>query len=176
MISVDVVEYTIRMAYIRSNQPQTTENAMTENQAHMLADSLLTEFSLVGWRFKINTRAKNRLGCCKYGPRIIELSSWCLNGGVVEGKAEDTIRHEVAHIIAGSGAGHGPEWKRACRITGANPIARTSADLINEAPKERFKIVCDDCGKKLGVRHRRSDMRRKISNCCNSPVSFKYND
>lgn len=33
----------------------------------------------------------------------------------------DVILHEIAHVIAGHEAGHGPKWKAACIKVGANP-------------------------------------------------------
>ena len=148
---------------------------MNRLEAVTLANQLLCDFDLENWTFKINTRAKTRLGCCKYYPKVIELSAWCLDGGVVPGKAEDTIRHEIAHAIAGMDAGHGPVWRKACMVTGANPNRCASQQVINEMPAAKFKLVCDKCHKKLGERHRRSDMNNRFHRNCGGDISFKLN-
>jgi hypothetical protein len=158
---------------------QTRRIKMNSFEAKTLANQLIQQFGLVGWTFKINSRAKTRLGCCKYFRTgtggIIELSAWCLNGGVVEGKAEDTIRHEIAHAIAGPGSGHGPKWRQACRLTGANPQVCASAEVINNAPKPKYKLICTSCHKVLAERHRRSDFSQHRTRCCKADLAFRLN-
>ena len=148
---------------------------MNKTEAVAMANNLIQKYGLIGWSFEINYRAKNRLGCCKYGPKVIELSAWCLNGGVTEGKAEDTILHEVAHAIAGHTAKHGPVWKAACRRIGADPTRLAAKSTIVNAPKEKYKILCCGCKSTIGKRHRRSNLSRYRSNCCKADLKIVAN-
>ena len=73
-----------------------------------------------GWTFKWD-RARRRLGCCDFDRKLITLS-WPVF--VIEANRDDareTILHEVAHGLAGSGAGHGPKWRTAAWMVGARP-------------------------------------------------------
>ncbi|MEM6774306.1 MAG: SprT-like domain-containing protein [Pseudomonadota bacterium] len=47
---------------------------------------------------------------------------------------EDTVRHEIAHLVVGIDARHGPRWRRVARALGAVPRAsgRSTCDSLNE--------------------------------------------
>jgi predicted SprT family Zn-dependent metalloprotease len=60
------------------------------------------------------------MGSTNFTTKTITLSKPnVLHHGAAE--AEDTIRHEIAHALAGPGFGHGPEWKAIARSIGARP-------------------------------------------------------
>ncbi|MEO1078979.1 MAG: SprT-like domain-containing protein [Pseudomonadota bacterium] len=46
---------------------------------------------------------------------------------------EDTVRHEIAHLIVGIDARHGPRWRKVARALGAIPRAagRSSCESLN---------------------------------------------
>src|SRR5512146_2021813 len=86
-----------------------------------LARKLMAEYELdlYGWEFGWD-RAHQRAGQCDYTNQRITLSApvmafwpWA--------EAEQTIRHEIAHALAGSGHGHDATWRRKCRLIGARP-------------------------------------------------------
>jgi hypothetical protein len=66
--------------------------------------------------------AHGRRGSCFYdcwqrseGSALIEVSAF---GEESKIQLAGTTLHELAHCLAGDAAGHGPEWKRACRALG----------------------------------------------------------
>lgn len=107
--------------------------ALTKDDIAELAEWALAEHGLdaLGWRFRWD-KARRRAGQCRYGPKEIGLS-WPVFE-VVENRdrALDTILHEVAHALAGPGAGHGPRWKTVAVTLGANPAS--CDDLLRAAP------------------------------------------
>ena len=74
------------------------------------------------WKFKWSN-SKRVLGLCDYVNKTIYISRYHAKYSS-RSNVIDTMNHEIAHIIAGSKAGHGDKWKRACSLTGARPEAR----------------------------------------------------
>lgn len=73
----------------------------------------------------------------------------------------DTIRHELAHLIAGIPARHGPEWKRRARQLGAKPRSanRAGTECLKKnmaRPLTLWAITTDGERIKLGTRHHRN--------------------
>ena len=83
-------------------------------------------------------------------PGRIELSRYYVELND-EAAIEDTLRHEIAHALAGAHTGHGPKWVAMCRITGANP-KRCSTEAAT--PPGRWQGTCGNCGLHYH-RHRR---------------------
>jgi SprT protein len=97
---------------------------MEKGQAEHLARTLMAQHLDAGWRFEWDN-AKQRLGACHFIAKKITLSlPNTLRSD--ERSVRDTVLHEVAHAIAGPGAGHGRDWKRVAVRLGANPSASTS--------------------------------------------------
>lgn len=74
------------------------------------------------WRFEIvDSVPRNRgaLGMADFNAKVVYVAQWAVGQGL------DTLRHEVAHVLAGRSYGHGELWKSFCREVGANPEART---------------------------------------------------
>jgi predicted SprT family Zn-dependent metalloprotease len=114
----------------------------------VLALQLMADWHLHSpeWRFRWNRR-KRAMGRCVF-PRvgisagIIELSQGFVLGNNGEDLVRDTILHEIAHALAGSTAGHGPEWKEWCRRVGANPERiGVGADM----PTGSWQATCPKC-------------------------------
>jgi hypothetical protein len=128
--------------------------AMTRAEIIDEFNTMLDQFGLRdrGWTASINTRMTRTYGICRYGPRRVEVS-WPI--ARLNGRAEtmNTIAHEVAHAIAGPGAGHGPKWKDACALTGARPERCYSGDEV-ATPKGRYVATCAACGADCGSRNR----------------------
>ena len=64
---------------------------------------------LHGWSFGL-ARTRRRLGVCKYRAKRIEIAEYYARHSPEE-TVLDTLRHEIAHALAGPAAGHGPKWK-----------------------------------------------------------------
>lgn len=121
-----------------------------------------------GWRLVIDRRPRNRLGQCRYRSKEIGISKWILYACDWE-TIEDTLRHEIAHVLA-PGDGHGPRWKRMAREVGADPerLCRLKAHEKALKPKtalERrgFKYLasCPFCGSLPGGRMRMTAAMRR---------------
>ena len=53
----------------------------------------------------------------------------------------DTLKHEVAHVLAPNDCRHGKEWKSKCLLTGAIPHSCGKSKI-----ESKLKLTCD-CGK-----------------------------
>lgn len=89
----------------------------------------------------------------------------------------DTIRHEVAHVLAGPRAKHGPTWKAMCAITGARPVRCYSGGEVN-AVDVAWRAECGDCGKEIATWTRKPKLSvryHKASQCTTSlrtPITY----
>lgn len=112
------------------------------------AQAKLHEHGLVGWSFGFD-RSVQRFGVCKYRTRQITLSEKLVRANSFE-QCCDTVLHEIAHALT-PGAKHGPAWKSACRLIGANPERCYSASEVVVVAK--YRAFCEHCGDKvLGAR------------------------
>ncbi|MBO39559.1 MAG: hypothetical protein CMM75_10345 [Rhodospirillaceae bacterium] len=93
-----------------------------------------------------SSRLKRVLGKAYKTGRIIRLSSW-----LSEDQAEETLRHELAHIVIEGKPSrpHGSEWKNWAKKLGAKPRA-TSASPPKYAPRQKNSRIykgleCPSC-------------------------------
>lgn len=93
-----------------------------------------------GWSFEWDN-AVRRAGSCSLGGKRITLSRTLFAIESNRDSALDTIMHEIAHALAGPGAGHGPTWKRVAARVGASPERCSSLD----SPPQRLIGTCA-CG------------------------------
>lgn len=107
-----------------------------------IARKLMTEHGLGNWSFEFD-RSTKRFGVCRYGRRIIGLSEPLVRANTVE-RCTETILHEIAHALAGSGAGHGPVWKRQARALGIAGDRCYSAETTTLVGK--YFSYCERCG------------------------------
>jgi len=86
-------------------------------------------------------------------PVRIELSSQYLT---TEERVKDVLMHELAHVVAGIGAGHGPDWVKVMDTLGYKPevthnykieFACPSCNLkhLRQLPKKGYRWLCT-CG------------------------------
>lgn len=129
---------------------------------------LLEEFDpegTFGRRLHLNRRKRGR-GLCRYphnGTKgRVEISKYLLENDLDD--ILNTIRHEVAHVIAGKKSGHGPVWKAACLKTGARP-ERCGRAMVSEEVVAPYELVCAKCGV-IGTRHKVTQaLKRKLPRC-----------
>ena len=119
-----------------------------------------TGLSLQFWTFRFNTN-KTRAGVCKYKTKRIELSVNTLTLGVAA--VMDTINHEIAHALVGSGHGHNHVWRSKAIELGSNG-QRCSKSFVGVREKAKWKTVCPNGHTSL--RHRRSRIRSSCVVCC----------
>ena len=101
-------------------------------------------------RLEWSKRMRRVLGRAYVHQHLIRLSVW-----LDEGQAEDTLRHEVAHIAAGEKrqAPHGERWQAWARRLGVEPRATARAAPTNapaRSSKRRYwGLECAGCGLRL---------------------------
>lgn len=108
------------------------------------AAALFAEHRLPGWTFGLSG-SKRRLGVCKYRRKRIEISEYYARHNP-DAAVLDTLRHEIAHAMAGPAAKHGPAWKAVAARIGATPRAcDDSPDTVVE-PGD-WRAACPGCNR-----------------------------
>lgn len=107
--------------------------AVGEMKAHGLFD--------LGWSFSWNDRVRT-LGLCNYRTREISLSTHYVKVACRE-DVLDTILHEIAHVLAGPYARHGPVWQAKCLEIGAKP---ERCKAVEGLPLGAWRATCGGCG------------------------------
>ena len=131
-------------------------------QAHQLARELMSKHGVSDWRF-IFDNARRRNGCCNYTDHQISLSRYYVKLNS-DDRIKNTILHEIAHAICGSGHGHSSTWKHKAQEIGCT-AERCTSGVVQVARK--YKATCPSCGM-FALRHRRGN--GACGTCC-----IKYN-
>jgi predicted SprT family Zn-dependent metalloprotease len=122
---------------------------------------------LEGWRVVVS-RKKRKLGYCLFAWKTIELSAFHLD---VDTEAEivDTIKHEVAHALAGLHSSHGSTWKALAQAIGAKPHAKAKSLSLSRYP---WIANCGSCFRTY-TRH----LRPRLTRCkgCHSEIRWTSN-
>lgn len=139
---------------------------MDLSQAHHLATTLMAAHG-VDWDFAWD-RAKKRAGQTNFTTRTITLSKH-LTELCTEEQVRQTVLHEIAHVLAGPGHGHGPVWQQKAREIGASPRRSTGPDFPRaQAP---WQAVCS-----AGHTHHRHRRPKNPVSCglCSSTYQAKH--
>ena len=146
-----------------------------QQRALDMARQLLSEHGLADWSVGINHRFSRSLGRCSFRHKRIDLAGWIFQRCGWE-EIQDTVRHEVAHALAGPGTGHGPLWKTEARRLGALPKSCARSDGTWASPaSERppsWLLRCLGCGREF-PRKRRVQVRRFRCGGCGGPLSIE---
>lgn len=132
--------------------------AMTQQAALDLLEKELIRWTqkypmiLGGWSVGLNRR-KSSLGLCDYRKRTIYLSKYWIET-VSDEEILDTVLHELAHVLAGPRAKHGPEWKKWARELGAQPTAYYKSKR-HEVPIPKYFIMHKETNEILGYANRK---------------------
>lgn len=140
---------------------------MELQKARLLALSHMKEHELLkkGWRFNFDN-GKRRFGYCNYVKKIISLSKYLTKLNDLY-EVEDTIKHEVAHALAGRGTGHGRVWRAHALAIGCSANRCYGDDV--RTPKHTWEGTCPNC-KRVIKRH-----RKKKSLACGKCCGKIYN-
>ena len=101
------------------------------------ARQMMDEHGLRAWSLYFS-HGRRLLGKCVYRDQAIFISRHHAVNHQPE-QVNDTILHEIAHALAGSKAGHGPEWKAIALRIGAVPESR--AYEKDKAERKRKKLL-----------------------------------
>jgi len=141
---------------------------MTLNEAKALAIKLMDKHGLIddGWSFKFD-KAKKRYGCCMYSKKIISLSA-PLNELRDVLNVKNTILHEIAHALVGSGHGHNNVWRSKALEIGCNGQrcsndVRLKGNWVGECPNGH-----------VTYKHRRPKRKSSCGICYPRVFSEKY--
>jgi predicted SprT family Zn-dependent metalloprotease len=86
---------------------------------------------------------KTRAAVCCFNPLAIKISEYYLESpNVGEKEVSNTILHEIAHVVAGYEAGHGPTWKKIAKKIGCNANRCTQPFLL--AKHYKYTLRCDE--------------------------------
>ena len=119
------------------------------------------------WSFGFDS-AKRRAGLCNYTERRITVSRY-LAEKFDDDEIHQILLHEVAHAMAGAGAGHGARWKRVAEEIGYvggrthdGEIAHERAPWVGRCPAghEHFRFrrptrtsSCAKCSRGFSAAH-----------------------
>ena len=127
---------------------------MDLHAAEALAQRELRRFpQLADWSFGWNRRRRAH-GLCRYDRRRIELSALLTAREPDPALILNTIRHEIAHALAGPRAGHGPRWRAWAERVGCTHIASTRAASPEAEPlPARYVLVAIVDGQEQVICH-----------------------
>ena len=119
------------------------------------------------WSFGFDS-AKTRAGLCNYSRKRISVSRY-LAARYDDDEIHQILLHEIAHALAGPGAGHGPKWKAIARDLGYDgkrthdgAIADELAPWVGRCPAghEYFRyrtptrpLSCGKCSRRFDARN-----------------------
>lgn len=89
---------------------------MDLREARQLATGLMAQHRLTGWRLVFDN-AKTRAGACDSQHHELTLSRPLISLYAPE-QVTQTVLHEIAHALAGSGHGHDRKWRTIARRIG----------------------------------------------------------
>ncbi|MCL2515776.1 MAG: SprT-like domain-containing protein [Microbacteriaceae bacterium] len=114
------------------------------------------------WSFAFDN-AKKRAGLCDYGKKRITVSRY-LAARWDDDEVHQTLLHEVAHAMAGAGAGHGPVWRSTAAAIGyVGDRTHTGETAVELAP---WVGTCPNGH--LHYRHRRPTRALSCAKCSRS--------
>ena len=123
------------------------------------AESLIAAHLDATWSFAFDN-AKRRAGACDYTRKRITVSRY-LAARFDDEANRQVLLHEVAHALAGQGAGHGAAWKRT-----AAELGYVGSRLYDgPAPTELAPWVGECPAGHLAYRHRRPPQLSSCSKC-----------
>jgi predicted SprT family Zn-dependent metalloprotease len=123
-----------------------------------------------GWRFSFDT-ARRRFGCCNYTYKKISLSRALVSVND-EARVKNTILHEIAHALVGTGHGHDAVWQRKAIEIGCDGN-RCYTIKNTVVPESKYVAVCNSCGHKH-PRHRTPTKTTACGFCCKGTFKTEY--
>lgn len=139
---------------------------MDRGRAAQLARHYIGIYCPSGWTFAFDN-AKARHGQTDYQRRRITLSRYFVELND-EDMVKETILHEVAHVLAGSAAAHGPKWRAIAVSLGVRPQASKRSNM----PVGKWRGLCT-CGYPH-FKHRKPRTRLMCTKCMDDITWIDY--
>jgi predicted SprT family Zn-dependent metalloprotease len=125
-------------------------------EAMRIRDELVEEYPCYAdalrraW-FLANRRLRTSAGQARYRDSRVSLNPYLYALEANRGEFRNTVIHELAHLVAGAGKGHGPKWKAVFRHMGGNGQRchnLEGASAFRAAPRRtrKVKVECQGCG------------------------------
>ena len=145
---------------------------MELKELEAIAQQEMKANGLHDWTFGL-AKTKRRLGVCKYRTKRIEIAEYHARNNPPS-VVLDTLRHEIAHAIAGPAAKHGPRWKAVAIRLGATPRScETSQQAVME-PGD-WQATCSACQKTIHLYRAPRNLTGYRCKCeARSPLTFEY--
>ncbi len=140
------------------------------------AEALIALHLDSSWSFGFDS-AKTRAGLCDYTAKRITVSRY-LAARYEDDEIHQVLLHEVAHALAGPGAGHGATWRKTARELGyegkrlhGGAIADELAPWVGTCPqghshyryrKPQRTLACGLCSKRFDPAHAIRWERREV--------------
>ena len=135
---------------------------------YTLARDLMSQHGLGGdWSLTVDS-SKRRFGVCRYTTKTISLSMPLVKLNSEE-QVKNTILHEIAHALVGSGNGHGRRWKAQAQMIGAKAERCYGEEVIT--PPKKWTATCSNCQRVI-KRHRRTKIACR--RCCRGRFNTAY--
>ena len=112
-------------------------------ECQLLANELMARYIPDKGYYFVFDNSKRRFGCCHYGTRHISMSRTLVELNP-ESEVRDVILHEIAHVLAGAGASHGPLWMSWCVKIGARPERCYDSKQV-VTPPAKYQAECHIC-------------------------------
>lgn len=146
---------------------------MRVTDATAMFDALLAEHA-PGWTWTWS-RGKVQMGLCQYGPKNLKFSRYLVEMNDRDG-VDQVVRHELAHVAAGSKAGHGPVFKAHARRLGVRNPGPCTTGLA--APEGAYKAKCPTHGVLEGSRHKMTyaAFHNRVCRRCRQPIIWFRTD
>ena len=133
----------------------------------------LRKHGLRGWTFGL-ADTKRRLGVCKYRRKRIEIAEYLRPAQPPTESVLDTLRHEIAHAIAGPAAGTARPGRRSPSGWGPRPVPATTSHETVVKPGD-WQATCPACEKTVHLYRRPRSLSGYRCRCeARSPLTFEY--
>lgn len=122
------------------------EPVTTVARAEQMIRALLEKHGMTarGWTWKFDN-ARRRMAGVDYARTQFTFSIPFIEAND-EAELEDSIKHEIAHVLAGAAANHGRLWKLHALALGCKPEACGKGVV---APEMRYHAICPGCAKRF---------------------------
>lgn len=146
---------------------------MNKAIAKRLADDLIREHA-PGWTWSWS-RGKTQMGVCQFQEKNIKLSLYLVELNDQDA-VDQVIRHELAHVLAGPKANHGPLFRAHARRLGVRRPGPCTEGVV--APEGVYRAKCPTHGVLTGSRHKMTyaAYHNRVCRRCRQPIVWFRTD